>query len=163
MTGAKDRDGRVICSVAPDEKKQIQHIYNLFNKFDVITKNEVSYEEFQVEDADIVLVAFGSMTRNIKAAMKVLRGKGLKVGCIRPITLSPFPAERLSELSTLNKDFIVVEMNMGQMYKDVKYAINGNSHVDLINRPCGEWLSVEEIVNATENIVKKGEIYAKSI
>ena len=107
-----------------------------------------SYDEFNIEDAEIVLTAFGSMTRNIKAAMNVLRERGLKVGCFRLITLSPFPNERISELSKQGKDFIVVEMNMGQMYKDIKYAINGNSNVSLINRPCGEWLSVEEIVEA---------------
>ena len=85
LTGAKDRAGRAIYSVGPDEKKQVQHIYNLFEKFEVIKKNETSYEEFNVEDSDIILTAFGSMTRNIKAAMKVLRENGLKVGCCRPI------------------------------------------------------------------------------
>ena len=163
LTGAKERDGRAIYSVGPDEKKQIQHIYNLFEKFEVIKKNETSYEEFEIEDADVVLTAFGSMTRNIKAAMKVLRGKGLKVGCFRPITLSPFPHERISELAEQGKQFVVVEMNMGQMFKDVKYAVNGESEVSLINRPCGEWLSVEEIVSAVENIYKKGASYATSI
>ena len=153
LTGAVGREGKYIASVAPDEKKQNQHIYNLFKKFEVIKQNETSYEEFNVEDADIVLTAFGSMTRNIKAAMKVLREKGLKVGCFRPITLSPFPDERILELSKQGKNFAVVEMNMGQMFKDVKCAVNGNSNVSLINRPVGEWLSVEEIVDAVINEV----------
>ena len=148
LTGAVAREGKYIASVAPDEKKQNQHIYNLFKKFEVIKENETSYEEFNVEDADIVLTAFGSMTRNIKAAMKVLRENGVKVGCFRPVTLSPFPDERILELSKQGKDFVVVEMNMGQMYRDVKYAVNGNSNVSLVNRPVGEWLSVEEIVEA---------------
>lgn len=148
LTGAVAREGKYIASVAPDEKKQNQRIYDLFKKFEVIKENETSYEEFNVDDADIILTAFGSMTRNIKAAMKVLREKGLKVGCFRPITLSPFPEERILELSKQGKDFVVVEMNMGQMFKDVKCAVNGNSNVSLINRPVGEWLSVEEIVEA---------------
>ena len=101
------------------------------------------------------------MTRNIKAAMKVLREKGIKAGCFRPITLNPFPHERIHELASENKDFIVVEMNMGQMFKDVKYAINGESNVELVNRPVGEWLSVEEIVSAVEKFVEKN--YAASI
>ena len=163
LTGAKDRDARAIYSVGPDEKKQIQHIYNLFENFEVIKKNETSYEEFEIEDADIVLTAFGSMTRNIKAAMNVLRKKGLKVGCFRPITLSPFPHERIAELAAHGKQFAVVEMNMGQMFKDVKFAVEGKSQVSLINRPCGEWLSVEEIVSAVENICEKGTSYATSI
>ena len=154
LDGAKNRDGRAIYSVGPNEKKQIQHINNLFNKFEIIKNNETSYEEFNVEDADIILTAFGSMTRNIKAAMQVLRKKDIKVGCFRPITLNPFPSEKILELSQKGKDFIVVEMNMGQMFKDVKYATNGNSNVYLINRPCGEWLSVEEIVSGVEEILE---------
>ncbi len=155
LTGAKARDSRAIYSVGPDEKKHIQHVYDLFKKFELIKKNETSFEEFNVEDADIILTAFGSMTRNIKAAMNVLRKKGLKVGCFRPITLSPFPYERISELAKQGKKFVVVEMNMGQMYKDVKFAIEGKTSVSLINRPCGEWLSVEEIVNS---VLKEVEV-----
>ncbi len=161
LTGAKGRDSRTIFSCAPSEKKQIQHIYDLYKKFDVITENETTYEEFMVEDADIILTAFGSMTRNIKAAMNVLRAKGLKVGCFRPVTLSPFPHKRITELAVAGKDFAVVEMNMGQMYKDIKYASEGKSNVSLINRPCGEWLSVEEIVESVEKIA--GVKYAASV
>ena len=101
------------------------------------------------------------MTRNIKAAMKVLREKGLKVGCFRPVTLSPFPSKRLEELAQKVKNFIVVEMNMGQMFKDVKCAVNGLAKVNLINRPCGEWLSVEEIVASVETLLEKN--YAASV
>lgn len=163
LSGAKGRASRKIYSVAPDEKKQIQHIHDLFKKFEVITENETTYEEFNTEDADVILTAFGSMTRNIKAAMNVLRRKGVKVGCFRPVTLSPFPAKRISELAKRGKDFIVVEMNMGQMFKDVRNAVNGQANVELVNRPCGEWLSVEEIVESVEKILEGGKKYAASI
>lgn len=154
LDGAKNRDGRAIYSVGPNEENHIQHVYNLFEKFEYIKNNETTYEEINVEDADIILTAFGSMTRNIKASMKVLREQGLKVGIFRPITLSPFPYDRILELSKQGKDFIVAEMNMGQMFKDVKYAVDGNSKVSLINRPCGEWLSVDEIVSGVLKEVK---------
>ena len=111
----------------------------------------------------MILTAFGSMTRNIKAAMKVLRANGVKVGCFRPVTLNPFPHKRISELARAGKDFIVVEMNMGQMFKDVKYAVDGKSSVELVNRPCGEWLSVEEIVSSVMKIIERGKKYATSI
>ncbi len=163
LTGAKNRDARSIYSVAREEKKQIQHIYDLHKKFDVITQNETTFEEFNIEDADIILTVFGSMTRNIKAAMNVLRKKGLKVGVFRPITLSPFPHKRINELASRGKDFIVVEMNMGQMFKDVKFAVEGKVNVDLVNRPCGEWLSVEEIVSSVEKIVEGRKQYAASV
>ena len=154
LDGAKNRDGRAIYSVGPNEENHIQHVYNLFEKFEYIKNNETAYEEINVEDADIILTAFGSMTRNIKASMKVLREQGLNVGIFRPITLSPFPYDRILELSKQGKDFIVAEMNMGQMFKDVKYAVDGNSKVSLINRPCGEWLSVDEIVSGVLKEVK---------
>lgn len=153
LDGAKGRPARVIASVAPDEKKQIQRIQHLFDKFETIRINETAFEEIDTEDADLILTAFGSMTRNIKAAQRVLREKGYKVGCFRPITLSPFPQDRILQLSKLGKDFLVVEMNMGQMFKDVKYATEGNSEVNLLNRPCGEWLSVEEIVFEVEKML----------
>ena len=161
LSGAKGREGRAIYSCAREEKKQIQHINDLFKKFEVIAKNETEWEELMTEDADIILTAFGSMTRNIKAAMNVLRQKGIKAGCFRPITLSPFPYDRISELAKEGKNFIVVEMNMGQMFKDVKYAVNGRSQTSLVNRACGEWLSVEEIVSSVEKIMEKS--YAASI
>ena len=161
LTGAKGRDGKAIYSCARDEQAHIQKVKDLFKKFEYITENETTYEELETEDADIILTAFGSMTRNIKAAMRVLREKGLKVGILRPITLSPFPTKRISELASEGKDFVVVEMNMGQMYKDVKYAVEGKAKVSLVNRPCGEWLSVEEIISSVEKIT--GGVYAASI
>ena len=154
LTGAKGRNGRAICSVATNEDRQNQHIYNLFKKYEMIAQNETDWEEYNTEDADILLVAFGSMTRNIKATMNVLRKEGLKVGMLRPITLSPFPSKRINEISAKVKNVIVVEMNMGQMVHDVKLAVNGQAKVDLVNRPVGQWLSVEEITSAVKEIVE---------
>ena len=161
LTGAKNREARAIYSLGPIESKQIQRVEKLYQKFEMIAQNETDWEEFQTEDADIILTAFGSMTRNIKAAMKELRNKGIKAGCFRPVTLNPFPHKRIYELASKGKDFVVVEMNMGQMFKDVKYAINGKSEAHLINRPVGEWLRVEEIVSGVEKIMEKN--YATSV
>lgn len=151
LTGAKGRDNRVICSCARDEDAQNNHIKHLFDKYELIAENETEWEEMGTEDADIILVAFGSMTRNIKAAMKVLRKEGLKVGMFRPITLSPFPKNRLHDLAADIEKFVVVEMNMGQMVNDVRLAVDGRSDVELINRPVGQWLSVEEIVQGVKD------------
>ena len=161
LTGAKGRNARAIYSLGPVENKQIERIERIFKKFELITQNETEWEEFKTDDAEIILTAFGSMTRNIKAAMSVLREKGIKAGCFRPITLSPFPYNRIFELAKEGKNFVVVEMNMGQMVKDVKYAVSGKSSVELINRPVGEWLKVDEIVSAVEKIMEKN--YAASI
>lgn len=156
LTGAKGRENRKICSVAPDEETQIQHIEKLFKKYELIEKEETQWEEFNTEDADIILVSFGSIARNTKAAMRVLREDGLNVGVVRPVTLSPFPEKRLNELAGACDKFVVIEMNMGQMYKDVKLAVNGKASVDLINRPVGQWLSVEEITaGVKEKVLEK--------
>ena len=160
LTGAKGRNGRAIYSCARDEDGQNSHIKHLFEKYDLIAREETDWEEFNTEDADVILVAFGSMTRNIKAAMKMLREKGIKAGAFRPVTLSPFPSSRLAELSEKCPQFVVVEMNMGQMVNDVKLAINGKSKVDLVNRPVGQWLSVEEITEGVINVLNKGAAYA---
>ena len=155
LTGAKGRDGRAIFSVATSEERQNQHIYNLFNKFKQIEDNETEWEELNTEDADTLLVAFGSMTRNIKATMNVLRKEGHKVGILRPITLSPFPSKRINELAKKVDNVIVVEMNMGQMFNDVKLAVDGQAKTDLINRPVGQWLSVEEITAGEKKVLEK--------
>lgn len=155
LTGAKGRDGRAIFSVATSEERQNQHIYNLFNKFKQIENNETEWEELNTEDADTLLVAFGSMTRNIKATMNVLRKEGHKVGILRPITLSPFPSKRINELAKKVDNVIVVEMNMGQMFNDVKLAVDGQAKTDLINRPVGQWLSVEEITAGVKKVLEK--------
>lgn len=155
LTGAKGRDGRAIYSVATSEEKQNQHIYDLFNKFKQIEDNETEWEELNTDDADTLLVAFGSMTRNIKATMNVLRKEGHKVGILRPITLSPFPSKRINELAKKVDNVIVVEMNMGQMFNDVKLAVDGQAKTDLINRPVGQWLSVEEITAGVKKVLEK--------
>ena len=155
LTGAKGRDGRAIFSVATSEERQNQHIYNLFNKFKQIEDNETEWEELNTEDADTLLVAFGSMTRNIKATMNVLRKEGHKVGILRPITLSPFPSKRINELAKKVDNVIVVEMNMGQMFNDVKLAVDGQAKTNLINRPVGQWLRVEEITAGVKKVLEK--------
>ena len=70
-------------------------------------------------------------------------------------TLNPFPHKQIYELAKKGKEFVVIEMNMGQMVNDVKLAVNGQAKVDLVHRPVGQWLSVEEITAAVNNILEK--------
>ncbi len=146
LTGAKNRPARVIASLGIDPDKQCEHIKNLFAKYEKIEENETEWEEFGTEDADIVLMSFGSPSRGVKSAVKELRKSGVKVGFFRPITLFPFPHKRLAELAQKVKKFIVVEINMGQMVRDVRLAINGKAEVELINKPVGAPIDVETII-----------------
>ena len=150
LTGAKGRDGRIIRSYAPLAENQCVFLERLFQKYKVIEENETEWEELNTEDADIVLVSFGSTSRNVKTAMKQLREKGIKVGFFRPITLYPFPSNRLQELSKTVKKFITVEVNMGQMINDVKLAVNGACPVELINKGVGVPPSAQEIISRIE-------------
>ena len=123
LTGAEGRPARSYCSLGPIESEQISKLKRLFKKYETIKENETEFEEFMTDDAEIILTAFGSMTRNIKAAMKVLREKGIKAGCFRPITLQPFPDKKIHELATQGKDFIVVEMNMDKCLKTLNMQL----------------------------------------
>lgn len=147
LTGAKGRGARKIRSYSPLADEQCVFLSNLYEKYRKIEENETEWEEINTEDADVVLVSFGSTSRNVKTAMKVCREKGLKVGYFRPITLFPFPSKRLEELSKKVKKFIVIEVNMGQMIYDVKLAVNGNAPVELYNKAVGSPPNVDDIVD----------------
>ena len=153
LTGAKDRDGRIIRSYAPLADNQCVFLEKLYDKYRQIEENETEWEEIGTEDADIVLISFGSTSRNVKTAAKLCRQKGLKVGILRPITLFPFPNKRLQELSKTVKKFITVEVNMGQMVNDVRLAVNGTVPVELIHKPVGAPPEPEEIVAQIERLM----------
>lgn len=153
LTGAKDRDGRIIRSYAPLADNQCVFLEKLYDKYRQIEENETEWEEIGTEDADVVLISFGSTSRNVKTAAKLCRQKGLKVGILRPITLFPFPNKRLQELSKTVKKFITVEVNMGQMVNNVRLAVNGAVPVELIHKPVGAPPEPEEIVAQIERLM----------
>lgn len=153
LTGAKGRDGRIIRSYAPLADAQCEFLEKLYQKYEQIEENETQWEEIGTEDADIVLVSFGSTARNVKTAAKMCREKGLKVGVLRPITLFPFPNKRLNELANRVKKFITVEVNMGQMVNDVKLAVEGKAPVELIHKGVGVPPSTETIVSRIEELI----------
>ena len=153
LTGAKGRDGRVIRSYAPLAEDQCVFLEKLFAKYKTIQENETEWEEIGTEDADVILVSFGSTSRNVKTAMKLCREKGIKAGFFRPVTLFPFPTKRLSELASKTKKMISVEVNMGQMINDVRLAVNGKIPVELINKPVGVPPAPEEILAKIEELI----------
>jgi 2-oxoisovalerate ferredoxin oxidoreductase alpha subunit len=103
-----------------------------------------------VEDAEIILVSYGISSRIAKSAVDTARQEGLKVGLFRPISLYPFPKDRLKELADrndINTRFISVEMSNGQMMEDVKLAIECNKPVSLVNSMGGELMDIEKIIS----------------
>jgi len=154
LSGAKGRKQRIIRSYSPVEGPQCDHIRHLFNKYKQMEENEVMFEELWTDDADLIVTSFGSLSRNVKAAIKQLRAKGLKIGFFRPITLFPFPNKRVQELANKTKKFLAIEVNMGQMVRDIRLAVNGKIPVEFYGKPVGSWPSVEELAEAIEREVK---------
>ena len=137
LRGAKGRPSRIIKTFTskPAELEEIN--WSLFRRYQLIKKHETTYDTFMTEDAKLIVVAFGIAARIAKGAIKNARANGLKVGMLRPITLWPFPSEKVQELVKSIKQYLVFEMNMGQMVEDVQLALSGNGEVSFYGRPGG--------------------------
>ena len=119
----------------PAELEEIN--WSLFRRYALIKKEETTYETFMLDDARLVVVAYGIAARIAKGAIKNVRAEGLKVGLMRPITLWPFPDEPLREMAKQVKQYLVFEMNMGQMLEDVQLALSGQGETAFYGRPGG--------------------------
>ncbi|MDR0976228.1 MAG: 3-methyl-2-oxobutanoate dehydrogenase subunit VorB [Prevotellaceae bacterium] len=122
-------------------------------KYAQIEQDEVRYEEINCDDADYLIVAFGSMARVGQKAMELAREKGIKVGLLRPITLWPFPTKALAAYADKVKGMLVVELNAGQMVEDVRLAVNGKVKVEHFGRLGGIVPDPDEIVTALNGIL----------
>ena len=123
------------------------HNVHLMEKFEEITKNEIMYETYQMEDAEYAIVAYGTVARIAITAIRRLRAQGVKVGLIRPITVCPFPQQPFDEANGHVKAYLTVEMSMGQMVQDVRLAVNGARPVQFYGRGGGAMPGVKEIVD----------------
>lgn len=120
----------------------------LQGRYRIIEKEEVRYEAISCDDADYVIVAFGTSARVCQKAMEMARAEGIKAGLLRPITLFPFPTEILSTLGSKVKGMLTVEMSAGQMVEDVRLAINGKVPVEFYGRMGGIVPSPDEVLEA---------------
>jgi 2-oxoglutarate ferredoxin oxidoreductase subunit alpha len=144
----KDRERNVITSLELDSSKMEKFNRKLIDKYREIEEKEVRYEEIQVEDAEYLLIAYGTTSRICEKVVQLAREEGIKLGLLRPITLFPFPRKRLDELSGQVKGMLSVEMSAGQMVEDVRLAVNGKVQVEYYGRMGGIIPSAKEIVDA---------------
>jgi len=128
-------------------------IFERERKYDRIKAELCRWEEIQTEDADLILVAYGTSARVSMSTVEAARAKGLKVGLFRPITLWPFPYARLNELAVGGRKFLSVEMSMGQMVEDVRLAVNGKAPVAHYGRVGGMIHNEEEVLAAAERML----------
>ncbi|MDP2423313.1 MAG: 3-methyl-2-oxobutanoate dehydrogenase subunit VorB [Bacteroidales bacterium] len=146
----------IITSLNLESLKQEQHNLKLQAKYAQMEREEVRYEEIMCEDAEYLLVAFGSSARICQKTLRMAREKGIKAGLLRPITLYPFPQKPLFELARRVKGILVVEMNAGQMIEDVKLAVCGKIKTEHFGRFGGVIPSPSEVLQALEQKIIGG-------
>lgn len=152
-----DRKRNVITSLELKSEIMEQINLRLQAKYKAMEENEVRYEAIDCDDADYVIVAFGSAARICSATVEMARAEGLKVGLLRPITLYPFPKKVLADLAKRGvKGFLSAEMNAGQMVEDVRLAVNGVAPVEHYGRQGGMMFAPDEVFAALkEKLINK--------
>jgi 2-oxoglutarate ferredoxin oxidoreductase subunit alpha len=144
----KDRERSIITSLDLDSSKQELHNIDLQAKYREMEKNETRYEAISCDDADYLIVAYGTSARLSQKAVDLLRAQGIKVGLLRPITLFPFPTAIIAKLADQVKGILTVEMSAGQMIEDVRLAVGCRVKVEHFGRMGGIIPSPTEIVDA---------------
>ncbi|MDD5313245.1 MAG: 3-methyl-2-oxobutanoate dehydrogenase subunit VorB [Dehalococcoidia bacterium] len=150
LTGAKDRPKNVINSFEMNPANHPGRIKQLLHKFEKIKANEVRYEALNLDDAEIVLVAYGSAARSAMSAMDMARERKLRVGLLRPVTVFPFPYQPLADLAEKGCKFVVAEMSGGQMIEDVRIAVGSDNEIKLVNSYGGVPLTADDIFEAID-------------
>ena len=156
-TGTKmQREHNIInsLSLVPEELEKFN--IERYKRYDEVEKNEVMYEEYTMDDAEICIAAFGIAARVSKNAITEARRQGIKAGMIRPITLWPFPKAPFKKAAQSVKQFISVELSMGQMIEDVRLATECRVPVTLCNRVGGMIPSPEMVLEAIKEAAKNG-------
>ncbi len=150
-----DREANVINSLRLQACDMEKLNLLLQSRYREIEAKEVLFEEFHCEDAEYIIVAFGISARVSQKAVELARQEGIKAGLLRPITLYPFPTERIKSYTDKVKGFISIEMSAGQMVEDVRLAVNGKVPVEYYGRMGGIVPSPDEVVKAIkEKLVK---------
>jgi 2-oxoglutarate ferredoxin oxidoreductase subunit alpha len=156
-TGKGERKRNIINSLYMDPVECEQHNIKLREKYDKIAQQEVMYESYFTEDAELVLVAYGASSRIAQGVIDEGRNAGLKLGLFRPITLWPYPSEELSKAASNAKALLCVEMSsLGQMVEDVKLAVHCQKPVYFYGRSGGIVPTLEEVYEKCQELLKEG-------
>jgi 2-oxoglutarate ferredoxin oxidoreductase subunit alpha len=132
-----DRERNILTSLDLDPARFERHNHHLQEKYRKMMENEVRYEKIDCDDAEYILVAYGSAARICQKSIRLAREEGIKLGLVRPITLFPFPYDEIAKLAERAKGFISVELNAGQMVEDVKLAVGKKVDVEFYGRMGG--------------------------
>jgi pyruvate/2-oxoacid:ferredoxin oxidoreductase alpha subunit len=154
LYGDAESKHNVISSIAMSTESLEKHNHKLQAKYAEMERAEVRFQEIRVEDAELVLLGYGIVSRLLQSVVEMLRAEDKKVGMLRPITLFPFCSQRLSELAGQGKHFLVVELSNGQMLKDVQLATKQATPIHFYNRMGGAVPSADELANVARKYVK---------
>lgn len=146
-----DRAPNIITTLELDSHKMEAHNLHLQAKYKQIEEEVCLHQEIDCQDADYIIVAFGSSARISQKAMEYARAEGIKVGLIRPITLWPYPSKVIEKYASQVKGFLTVELNAGQMVEDVRLAVNGKSKVEHFGRLGGIVPTPNEVLQALKD------------
>ncbi len=154
LTGARGRKAQHICSLLLEDGALERHNYALQDSYNCIAAAETRFREIHTNDCRILVAAWGTCARIAAAAVQEARKQGILAGLFHPLTLWPFPHERLSEISARVESILVVEMNCGQMLEDVKLATNGKASVKFSGFPGGRVPTESDILDALTAMAK---------
>ena len=154
VSGAKGREPNSLSSIYIDPKDEEVTNIRLYKRWLEIEANEVRYETLFMDDAEIVIVAFGTAGRVASSAVRAAREEGIKVGLFRPVTLAPFPTQQLEEIAEQAKSMLVVEMNTGMMLDDVKLAVKDRIPVEFYGRLGGVTPFPDEVLDEIHRIAE---------
>ena len=154
VDGTAETSGNLVSSIVLEPEELEAHNLKLEAKYQDIMANEVMFEEYKTEDADLIVVAYGVVSRIVYSTVDEARAKGLKVGLLRPITLWPFPTEAIANLTGTASMFLAVELSTGQMVEDVRLAVNGKTPVHFYGRCGGMVPGSKELVAEYEKIME---------
>lgn len=156
ITGAAGRERNILSSIyLKPEDEEVTNL-RLLKRWEQVEANEIRYKEYYLEDAEFVVVGFGTAGRVALSAVRAARDLGIRVGLLRPVTLSPFPSAAIHEIANQIESFLVVEMNSGQMLQDVRLAAAGKTPVKFYGRLGGIVPFPDEILNEIKRIAKNG-------
>ncbi|HOT55483.1 MAG TPA: 3-methyl-2-oxobutanoate dehydrogenase subunit beta, partial [Bacteroidales bacterium] len=142
------RNGNIISSLSLAASEMEAINLRLQAKYQKMRENEVRFEKTMCDNAEYLLVAFGSSARICEGTLEIARSKGIRMGLLRPITLFPYPETAIREMLPQLKGIMSVELNAGQMVEDVRLAVNGAVPVEFYGRMGGSIFSPEEVFEA---------------
>lgn len=151
VAGRAETRGNLVTSISLDFSDLEKHNLDLQEKYRRVEENEVLWDGYRLEDADVILVSYGISSRIARSAVDIARTEGIRAGLFRPITLYPFPRDEIRRLSERGCKFISVEMSNGQMREDIRLA-SGSQLVELVSRYGGNLINVDQIMDKIREV-----------